>query len=166
MSRVSSETTLSRSATFRELANVPDILCSCPKLLAGGDGFQGRRWQDHLLAVVYERLQISGRPQPVQLLAHEGRTLQALRGCRALLGAPGQELARDVLGIRVTVSLLLAQHMPDHDQQLAGYGHDRFLSACACRQTLKGRAPVLRVFDGHPGSFDQRRTQLAPTLLG
>src|SRR5258708_2193970 len=99
MSRVCSKTKPSLSATFRELAAVPDISCSRPKPLAGGCGFQGRGWQDHLLAIVNERLQISGRPQPVQLLSHEGRTRQPLLGRRALLGAPGQELARDVFSI-------------------------------------------------------------------
>src|SRR5712692_10043306 len=166
MSRAYSKTQLSPSATFKELAAVPGVFCSIPKPLTDGGGFQSRRWQDYLLAVVYERLQISGRTQPVQLLSHEGWTRQPLLGRRALLGAPGQELARDVLRIRLTVHLLLAQDMPDDDQQLTGDGHDRLLSACTRRQTLEGRAPVLRVFDGHPGSFDQRRTQLAPTLLG
>lgn len=84
-----------------------------------------------------------------------------------MVGAPVHQAA----GNRADVGLLIrrapAQDVEDHDQELAGDGHDRRLaSADAIGQALELGLPVIVGLYSFPGGFHHRRSQLAAALLG
>ena len=94
--------------------------------------------------------------EPVAFLARRGSRLTNLV----------QQFSRHRLDLCMAIGFLLAQDMPDDDEQFSRNGHNRFLSANARGQALKLGFPVRMMLDGHPGRLNHDPTQITTPLLG
>lgn len=104
--------------------------------------------------------------EPCQLAADKCAARLSLPLLFATVLGPGEQLACYQLYIRVPIDLVFAEHMPDHNQQLARNRHDRPALASPLRQPDKFSSPIGMMPDRDPGGLNHCRPQIAPTLFG
>ena len=81
--------------------------------------------------MVVDLLDFFTQTQLVKILIQEQEPIAFLAGGGSRVANPVQQFAGDGLDLCMAIRFLLAEHMPDGHQQLAGNGHDRFLFANA-----------------------------------
>ena len=65
----------------------------------------------------------------IEILIQEQESVAFLTWDGSRTTNPVQQFARNCLGLRIAISLLLAEHMPDGDQQFPGHSNNRLLFA-------------------------------------
>ncbi len=129
---------------------------------------QGAGRQHILVRPTLDPLQISTQPEPVQAAADELRRGLAIRQVvRAdVLVDHVQEPAGHVRLIGMPVGLALGEHVPDHDQQLAGDGDDGLVAPHPRLQPGQVGDPEIMRARRHLGRADHHVAQVAPSGLG
>ena len=80
--------------------------------------------------------------------------------------SPAPELTSHANRVRMTISDLLGQDMPNSHQELAGDGDNRFAGALACGQPFELGLPIGMMPHGDPGGFNEGRAQFTSSLFG
>lgn len=130
------------------------------------DGFGGRRRtrqrrrrQQVLVFAPPKTLQLLTQAKRVEILAHElrrGHPVRQVAGADVLVRHV-QEATRHLRGIRSAIGLALGQDVPDHHQQLARDGDDRFVVTRARLEPRQFRLPELVAAHRHVGRAHQPR---------
>jgi len=94
------------------------------------------------MSSVGEALKLRRQAQPIQFSPNESRPAQTKRAGNAMVGRPFHETTRHGLWISLISSGTLGQDMPDHHQQLARNGDNRFVPANRCGELGKAGFPI------------------------
>ena len=82
------------------------------------------------------------------------------------MAVPGAELADDFARNGVSIGLVVREHVPDGDEQLAGDGDDGDALGLTAQQALETLFPVGVSVDGAPGRFDEDAAEIPTAVLG
>ena len=82
------------------------------------------------------------------------------------LPTPGQELVGDPFFGDLTIGFLLAEDMPDDDQEMTGNSSDSLVGMHAFLEGFEAFFPVGIAFQASPGDFDHRPTEFFTAFFG